>query len=70
MASLLMCYSPQNFLVLAPAANKAALLMSSSGMLQYTQGLITTKRFLGDDEIKEDAEWIRDYLRTASRELS
>lgn len=44
--------------------------MSSSGLLNYTQSLMTSKRFFGDDEVKEDTEWLRDYLKAASRELT
>lgn len=61
---------PQNLLNLAPAANRPALLMASSGILPFTQSLIASKRFFGDDEVREDTEWLRDYLRAASRELT
>lgn len=46
------------------------MLMASSGVLNFTQTLITTKRFFGDDEVKEDTEWLRDYLRAARKELT
>jgi V-type H+-transporting ATPase subunit H len=46
------------------------MLMSSSGVLNFTQQLITTKRFFGDDEVREDSEWLRDYLRSARKELT
>lgn len=57
-------------LTLAPEENKSALLMASSGMLTFTQSLIASKRFFGDDEVREDSEWLRDYLKAASRELT
>jgi len=60
----------RNLLTLAPAPNKPALLMASSGMLGFTQSLMMSKRFFGDDEVKEDTEWLRDYLKAASRELT
>lgn len=60
----------RNMLTLAPTENQSAMLMSSSGMLNFTQSLITTKKFFGDDEVKEDAEWLRDYLRAARKELT
>lgn len=44
--------------------------MPSSGILQFTQSLMTSKRFFGDDEIRDDTEWLRDFLKAASRELT
>lgn len=60
----------RNLLTLAPGPNRPALLMASSGMLTFTQSLIASKRFFGDDEVKEDTVWLRDYLKAASRELT
>lgn len=57
-------------LTLAPEENKSALLMGSSGMLNFTQSLMSSKRFFGDDEVREDTEWLRDFLKSASRELT
>ncbi|KAL7008841.1 H(+)-transporting V1 sector ATPase subunit H [Cystobasidiomycetes sp. EMM_F5] len=60
----------RNLLTLSPNANKSSLLMPSSGILQFTQSLMTSKRFFGDDEIRDDTEWLRDFLKAASRELT
>lgn len=57
-------------LTLAPEENKPALLTASSGMLGFTQSLITSKRFFGDDEVREDTEWLHTYLKDASRQLT
>jgi hypothetical protein len=44
--------------------------MASNGILGFTKSLIASKRFFGDDEVKEDTEWLHEYLKTASRELT